>query len=279
MFNIIMSDLGPTFPVSSAPTFNIKQNPSVFNFKGNNVEKLNYLRQILLAISFNQNFLLLVLDFKNMGRSYYNQNPKRFCSTVKLNHVENFNGKHITVYLPAPGGFIANSIHPVKYDFTTKTPLMRVLEKQKLPTCWSNNVLGGTGNCGQISTSPNEAQLKLTPNEQVLYYYIKNGDFFTRMLKLLVSSFYNHAVQRYECFTLTLPSDLYQGTHAERTYTVTGDFLREIYSTFLRNQRIGSSLKLPAPLNIDNNYDLANTDFTKQELIYKMNNNTNSFVI
>ena len=55
-----MTDLGPTFPVESAPSYNIKHNPSVFNFKGNTVDKLNYLRQVLLAISFNQNFLLLV---------------------------------------------------------------------------------------------------------------------------------------------------------------------------------------------------------------------------
>lgn len=279
MFNIIMSDLGPTFPISSAPTYNVKNNPSVFNYKGNTVEKLNYLRQVLLSISFNQNFLLLVLDLKNMGRSYYNQNPKRFCSTLKLGQVENFEGQHITVYLPAPGGFLSNSIKTVDYDFITKTPLMRVLEKQKLPTCWSNNVIGGTGTCEQLSTSPAEAQTKLSLNEQVLYYYIKNGDFFTRMLKLLVSSFYNNAVQRFECYTLTLPSDLYLGSHAERTFTVTGDFLREIYSTFLRNQRIGSSLKLPAPLNIDNNYDIETTDYTKEELIKQMNNNTNRFII
>ena len=279
MFNIIMTDLGPTFPVESAPSYNIKHNPSVFNFKGNTVDKLNYLRQVLLAISFNQNFLLLVLDLKNMGRSYYNQNPKKFCSTIQLKHVENFGGKHITVYLPAPGGSISNSIHPVTYNYVTKTPLMRVLEKQKLPTCWSNEVLGGTGKCNQISTVPAEAQTKLTDNEQVLYYYIKNADFFTRTLKLLVSSFYNHAVQRYECFKLVLPSDLYSGTHAERSYTVTGDYLRSIYSTFLRSQRLGSSLKLPAPLNLDNTYNLQEEDYTKQQLIHQMNNNTNSFII
>ena len=64
-----------------------------------------------------------------MGRAYYNKNPKRFCSTLRLGQVENYGGKHITVYLPAPGGFISNSIRSVDYDFVTKTPLMRVLEK------------------------------------------------------------------------------------------------------------------------------------------------------
>lgn len=275
-----MTDLGPTHPVDSAPSYNLKHNPSVFNFKGNNLEKLNYLRKVLLAISFNQDFLLLALDLKNMGRSYYNQHPKKFCSTLKLGSVDGFSGKHITVYLRSPGGSLSNSVNFVKYDYTTKTPLMRVLEKQKLPTCWSNDVLGGTGNCNQISTSPSDAS-NLSENEQVLYYYIKNADFFTRMLKLLVSSFYNNAIQRYECFTLTLPSDLYSGSHSERTFTVTGDYLRSIYSTFLRNQRIKSTLKLPAPLNLNNEYNMRDdfTDLTKKEMIMNMNNNTKSFPI
>mgnify|MGYP003975527623 CR=1 FL=1 len=264
---------------NSSPSYNLKQNPSIFNYKGNNVERLNYLRQILLSISFNQDYLLIVLGLKNMGRSYYNQPSKKFCSTIRLNKVENFGGKHITVYLPSPGGILQNSIEYVKYNNTTKTPLMRVLEKQKLPTCWSNNVLGGTGNCDQISVNPTDALTELNPNEQVIYFYIKNADFFTRVLKLLVSSFYNNAIQRYECYTLTLPSDLYAGTHVERTYTVTGDFLRSVYSTFLRSQRLGSSLKLPAPLNIDNTYDLETTTYTKKELIHQMNNNTNGSVI
>ena len=274
-----MSDLGTTNPVSGAPSYNLKHNPSVFNFHGNNVDRLNYLRQLLLAISHNQNFLLVVLGLKNMGRAYYNQHPKKFCSTIQLKNVENFEGKHITVYLPAPGRHLSNSINTVKYDNVTKTPLMRVLEKQKLPTCWSNMVIKGTGNCNQISTTSLEAQNKLTNNEQVLYYYIKNGDFFTRVLKLLVSSFYNNAVQRYECYTLTLPSDLYTGSHKERTFTVTGDFLRSVYSHYLRSHRLGTKLKLPAPINLDNNYDIETTNFSKKELIHQMNNNTNGSII
>lgn len=274
-----MTTNGTTSSVSEAPSYNIKHNPSIFNFKGNDVERLNYLRQVLLSISFNQNFLLLVLGLKNMGRSYYNQPPKKFCSTIKLNHVENFGGKHITVFLSAPGGLLQNSINYVKYDNITTTPLMRVLEKQKLPTCWSNSVLAGTGTCAQISTSPSDAQANLGSNEQVLYYYIKNADFFTRVLKLLASSFRDHAIQRYECYTLVLPSDLYKGTHKERTYVLTGDFLRSVYSTFLRNQRLGSTLKLPAPLNLDNDYNLEKTTFTQKELNQQMNNNSNSFTI
>ena len=157
---------------------------------------------------------------------------------------------------------------------------MRLLEKQKLPTCWSNEVLGGTGNCAQISTSPANAN-QLSPNEQVIYYYIKNADFFTRMLKLLVSSFYDHSVQRFQCYTLTLPSDLYAGTPAERTYTVTGDYLRSIYSTFLKYQRLGSTIKLPQPLDLNANYNIDTTfdNLDKKEMIHDMNDDSNSFPI
>ena len=83
---------GSTFPENTLPTYNVKNNPSVFNFKGNSITRLNYIRQVLLAISFNQDFLLRVLDFRNMGRAYYNANPKRFCSTVRLGGVETLIG-------------------------------------------------------------------------------------------------------------------------------------------------------------------------------------------
>ena len=36
-------------PVSGLPTYNVKNNPSVFNF--NTVKRVNILRQLLLAIS------------------------------------------------------------------------------------------------------------------------------------------------------------------------------------------------------------------------------------
>ena len=270
---------GATFPYTTLPTYNVKNNPSIFNFYGNNLKKLNELRQYLLAISFNQTFFMTTLDFRNMGRSYYNQPFKKFCSTVQLDQVEGFGGKHITVYLPAPGGRIPNSIKFVKYDFVNRTPLMRVLEPQSLPTCWSNQVIGGTGKCNQISTFPSDAQKKLSKNEQVLYYYIKNADFFTRVLKLLLSSFYDHAVRRFQCYTLVFPEDFYPGTKDERTYTVTGDFLRMVYSDYLRASRLPNKLKIPAPVNLDDTYDIPTTDFTEKELNKMMNGNTNGFNI
>ena len=263
----------PAYPQDGLPTYNIKNNPSIFNYKLNTVPKINQLRQYLLAISFNQTFLMTVLDFKNMGRAYYNAIPKRYCSTVRLNFVEGFGGKQISVYLPSPGGFLSNSIEYVQYNDTTRIPLLKVLEPQKLPTLWSNilesdpNFKGNNWyQAKQIGTFPKDAQTTLSSNEQVLYYYIKNADFFTRVLKLLLSSFYNHAIQRFECYTLVFPSDLYAGTKDERTFTVTGDFLRSVYSDYLRASRMKSPFKLPAPINLDPTYEIPTTSFTERQL-------------
>ena len=264
-------------PVSGLPTYNVKNNPSIFNF--NSVAKINYFRQLLLAISYNHVFFDVITDLRNMGRSYYNKNPRKFCSTIQLNPVVGFDNKQITVYLPAAGGVIDNSIEYVKINYTTRTWLMRVLQNQQLPTCWSNQVIGGTGNCVNYSVTPEQAPFVLTPNEQVLYYYIKNADFFTRTLQLLTNSFYIYSVQRFQCYTLVFPKDLYAGTKKERTFTVTNDFLRSIYSQYLKFSRMGNPYKLPAPI-IDNiPYNVPQTNLTQAELTKIINNNTDMLII
>ena len=264
-------------PTSGLPTYNVKNNASIFNF--NTAQRVNYLRQLLLAISYNRIFLDVVQDFRNMGRAYYNKNPRKFCSTVQLNPVVGFEGKEITVYLPSQGGLIDNSIEYVKINYTTKTWLMRVLQNQQLPTCWSNRVIGGTGNCVNYSVTPEQAPFVLTPNEQVLYYYIKNADFFTRVLQLLTNSFYIYSVQRYQCYTLTFPKDLYPGTWKERTFVVTNDFLRSVYSTYLKNSRMGNPYKIPAPYTMHKPYNLPETNYTQAQLTEIINNNTDMLII
>ena len=281
-------------PVSGLPTYNVKNNPSIFNF--NTVQKVNYLRQLLLAISFNRLFFDVVQDLRNMGRAYYNNNPRKFCSTIKLSPVTGFGSKEITVYLPSNGGFLDNSIEYQKINYTTKTWLLRVLQQQQLPTCWSNRVIGGTGNCVQYSVTPEQAPHVLTPNEQVLYYYIKNADFFTRTLQLLTNSFYVYSVQRFQCFALVFPKDLYPGTKQERTFVVTNDFLKSVYSQYLQNSRIGNPYKLPEPITLSNNVaynplktnfaksnelekNLTNEDLTQTQLTEIINNDTDMFII
>ena len=271
-------------PVSSLPTYNVKNNPSVFNL--NPLNKVNYFRQLLLAISYNHVFFDVVTDFRNMGRAYYNKNPRKFCSTVQLNPVEGFGGKHITVYLPPPGGLIDNSIQYASINYVTTTWLMRVLQNQQLPTCWSNRIIGGSL-CYNLAVPPDQ----LTPNEQVLYYYIKNADFFTRTLQLLTNSFYVYSVQRFQCYTLVFPSELYTGTKAERTFVVTNDFLKSIYSQYLKFSRMGNPYKLPAPTVQNIPYkipykiipnvpaELEDTDLTQTELTKIINNNTDMFII
>lgn len=264
-------------PVSSLPTYNVKNNPSIFNF--NTVQRVNYLRQLLLAISYNHVFFDVVQDLRNMGRAYYNNNPRKFCSTIQLNPVVGFGGKEITVYLPSAGGVIDNSIEYVKIDNVRTTWLMRVLQNQQLPTCWSNRVIGGTGECINYSVTPEQAPFVLTKNEQVLYYYIKNADFFTRTLQLLTNSFYIYSVQRFQCYTLVFPKDLYPGNKQARTFVVTNDFLKSVYSQYLRFGRYVNPYRLPAPI-IDNiPYDLPETNLNQTELTKIINNDTDMFII
>ena len=260
-----------TYP--SLPDYNVKNNPNIFNF--NPVFKVNQLKELLLAISFNRVFIDVVIDLKNMGRAYYNKNPRKFCSTVQLNPVEGRGGQSITLYLPSAGGVIANSIEYVNMNnYNKRTWLMRVLQNQQLPTCWSNRIKGGS-ECISDAVPPN----LLTPNEQVLYYYIKNADFFTRTLQLLTNSFYIHSVQRFQCYVLTFPADLYPGSLKERTFTVTNDFLKAVYSQYLRYSRLPNSLKLPAPIIQNIPYVIPTSNMTETELNKYMNGDTMSFNI
>ncbi len=260
---------------SSLPDYNVKNNPSIFRF--NSVANVNKLKELLLAISFNRIFIDVVIDLKNMGRAYYNKNPRKFCSTIDLQSVQGYGGKTITVYLPPPGGVIDNSIEYVKVNYTTKTWLMRVLQNQRLPTCWSNRIkdIDGVQVCQSDAVPPN----LLSPNEQILYYYIKNADFFTRVLQLLTNSFYIHSVQRYQCFVLTFPADLYPGNQKQRTFTVTNDFLKAVYSEYLRKSRWPSPFRLPAPIVQSIPYVIPTSNMTETELNKYMNNNTDSFNI
>ena len=223
----------------------------------------------------------VVQDLKNLGRAYYNKNPRKFCSTVELDPVVGFQGKRITVYLPTSGGFLDNSIDYTKIDNVNTSLLMSVLENNKLPVCWSNRMVPGTQNCVNISTTPENAPNVLSNNQMILYYYIKNADFFTRTLQLLTNSFYVYSVQRFQCYTLTFPEDLYPGSKADRTFTVTNDFLRAVYSQYLRFSRSNISYKLPAPIYIKNHQDyvLPTTTLTQPELTEYINNNTDSFII
>ena len=263
--------LNGTYP--SLPDYNVKNNPNIFNF--NPVSKVNQLKELLLAISFNRVFIDVVIDLKNMGRAYYNKNPRKFCSTVHLNPVEGSGGQSITLYLPSAGGVIANSIEYINMtNYNKRTWLMRVLQNQQLPTCWSNRIKNGS-ECISDAVPPN----LLTPNEQVLYYYIKNADFFTRTLQLLTNSFYIHSVQRFQCYVLTFPADLYPGSLKERTFTVTNDFLKSVYSQYLKQGRYVNPYRLPAPI-IDNiPYNLPTTNLNQTELTKIINNNTDMFII
>ncbi len=220
----------------SLPTYNVKNNPNIYNL--NSSAQITNITPLFYAILQNQKFLDIILRLKNMARNYYNSSRKNFCSTVNLASVSNFTQERITIYLPTAGGILTTDPAYVDYDYSHRTLLMRILPTGVLPTNWSDVV-------GQSASVP---VASLTDNEKVIYMYIKNADFFTRVLQLFKNSFEYFNQQKFQCYKLVFPSDFYEGTEAERTFTITSDFLREIYRNFLKNPNYIPYQQLPAPI-------------------------------
>ncbi len=223
-------------PIEDIPTWNVKNNPTVENL--NSAGQITNITPLFYAILQNQQFLDVILRLKNTARHYYNSNRKNFCSTVNLSSVNSFNEQRITVYLPTAGGLLTTDPSYVTYDYSHRTLLMRVLPTGVLPTNWSDVV-------GQSASVPVNM---LTDNEKVVYMYIKNADFFTRVLQLFKNSFEYYNQQKFQCYKLVFPSDFYEGSEAERTFTITTEYLRNIYRNFLANPRYIPYAPLPAPI-------------------------------
>lgn len=224
-------------PTEGLPTYNVKNNCTVENL--NSANQITNITPLFYAILQNQKFLDVILRLKNMARQYYNSNRKNFCSTVNLSSVNGFSNERITVYLPATGGNLLNDpCYISNYNYNYQTLLMRILPENVLPTNWSNMI-------GQSASVPYGT---LTNNEQVIYMYIKNADFFTRILQLFKNSFQYYATDKYQCFVVKFPEDLYNGTEEERTFTITSDYLRNIYRNYLANNQYIQYQQLPAPL-------------------------------
>ncbi len=223
-------------PIESLPSYNVKNNPTVENL--NSALQITNITPLFYAILQNQQFLDVILRLKNMARHYYNSNRKNFCSTVNLSSVSGFSSERITVYLPTAGGLLTTDPGYVDYDFNHRTLLMRVLPTGVLPTNWSDVV----GVSASVPVS------MLTDNEKIIYMYMKNADFFTRVLQLFKNSFEYYSTDRFECYTIIFPSDFYPGTLQERTFTITSNYLRDIYRNFLANPRYIPYNALPAPI-------------------------------
>ncbi len=220
----------------SLPSYNVKNNCTVENL--NSAPQITNITPLFYAILQNQQFLDFILRLKNMARNYYNQSRKNFCSTINLAPISGYSSERITVYLPTAGGNLVNDPCYINYDYSHKTLLMRILPDGTLPTNWSDVV-------GQSASIPYGV---LTDNEKVIYTYIKNADFFTRVLQLFKNSFQYYSTDKYQCFVLVFPSDLYPGTKEERTFTITSDYLRNIYRNFLANPKYIPYQTLPSPL-------------------------------
>ncbi len=223
-------------PIEDIPTWNVKNNPTVENF--NSAGQITNITPLFYSILQNQQYLDIILRLKNMARNYYNQSRKNFCSTVNLSSVNGFDQERITIYLPTAGGILTTDPGYVNYDYNHRTLLMRILPTGVLPTNWSDAV-------GQSASVPVNM---LTDNEKVVYMYIKNADFFTRVLQLFKNSFQYYDQQKFQCYKLVFPSDFYSGTESERTFTITTEYLRNIYRNYLANPRYVPYQSLPAPI-------------------------------
>jgi hypothetical protein len=223
-------------PIEDIPTWNVKNNPTVENF--NSAGQITNITPLFYAILQNQQYLDIILRLKNMARNYYNQSRKNFCSTINLSSVDGFNQERITIYLPTAGGILTTDPAYVDYDYNHRTLLMRILPTGVLPTNWSDVV-------GQSASVPVNM---LTDNEKVVYMYIKNADFFTRVLQLFKNSFQYYSDQKFECKKIIFPSDFYEGTEQERTFIITTEYMRTIYRNFLANPRYIPYAPLPAPI-------------------------------
>ncbi len=243
-------------PIEDLPSWNVKNNPTVENL--NSTVTLTNITPLLYAILQNQQYLDVILRLKNMARNYYNRSRKHFCSTVNLSSVSGFNQERITIFLPAAGGVLTNDPLYVNYsaDYSKNTLLMRVLPTGVLPTTWGDSINRTTGVVESISVPVN----MLTDNEKVIYMYIKNADFFTRVLNLFKNSFQYYTDQKYQCYTLVFPSDLYEGTQQERTIVITSDYLRAIYRNYLANPQYIPYQPLPSPVCVTNPVPCATWD-------------------
>ncbi len=235
-------------PIEDLPSWNVKNNPTVTDL--NSSVQITNITPLLYAILQNQQYLETILSLKNKARDYYNRSRRHFCRTVNLNAVSGFNQERITVFLPSAGGILTNDPLYVNYaaDYAKNTLLMRVLPTGVLPTVWGDSINRATGLVESISVPVS----LLTDNEKVIYMYIKNADFFTRILQLFKNSFQYYTDQKFQCYTIVLPSDFYDGTLQERTFVTTTEYLRNIYRNFLANPTFVPYQALPAPICITN---------------------------
>lgn len=265
-------------PMPSAIDYNIKNNPSIFDAQGNSLDKINKIRSYLLAIAWNgPQFLNIILDYRNMARSYYNQNPKHFCSTVRFKGVQHVGSNETTVYLPVSGGILTQDAVYEGINNTTKINLLKVMQQNQLPTQWSN-VVYNNGIPKNIAVF-NPATL--TENEKVLYYYIKHADFFTKMCNLMVRSFQKWSLQIYQTWVINLPADLYPAFQdGSYKVLVTGQFLKAIYSQYLRESKLANpGYMLPCPRDINPNYIIPVYNWNRTQLTKYINGNSDSYPI
>ena len=181
-----------------------------------------------------------------MARKYYNER-KFYCNSFNLNVNKldsNCNKQvkenvRVTVWLS--GGQKQNClINGVDTTKKNVINLMEILPQNYLPSSFAGN-RGVAWSRTDVPTNhvypvtnPYLPPNSLSDQEKVIYYYLKNIQFFTGLLSSLKRSTVDHAEFRFYCKKFVFPADIYCGSQDDRTLIATGTFLRQVYSIYLR---------------------------------------------
>lgn len=237
-----------------------------------NQQKLNKCATLIYQILSNQKFITSISNTVKMARDYHNDR-KEFCRSFNINmnyqDCSNKTGnKNVSLNVYLPGGnsnCTYQNLGPKHFNLMYVIPQQGLTTSKNfsiptLPPQWAPpRGLSWTSVKNPhfipyvypVSTQNpqdppgSELGLPLTGDALIIYYYFKNVQFFTSLLSMLQQSINDYSNFKFMCKKIVFPEDIYCGSLNERTFVVSGDFLQQVFNTFLRNSN--NNLKLPVP--------------------------------
>lgn len=235
-------------------------------------QKLNTCANLLLQILSNQNFIGSICNTQKMARQYYNDR-KEFCRAFNINMQYQKCSKksgnkqvQINTFLPGQNNTcVYQNLPKNQFNLMYVIPQQGLVTRRNysvptLPPQWApprglawTKVKDGKfipyvyPVSSQNPYDPPGSALgnPLQGDSLIIYYYFKNVQFFTDILSALKKSVVNYSEFKFYCKKIVFPQDIYCGNLEERTFYVSGEFLKQVYDLFLRGQK--TNLKLPVP--------------------------------
>lgn len=235
-------------------------------YLNNDQEKLNKCATLLFQILSNQHFIGSISNTLKFARQYYNDR-KDFCRAFNIDlqyqqecHQKN-SVKHVTL-----NTYLEGQDRSCVQTKKNSVPLMYIIPQQglknvsTLPPQWAPpRGIAWT----QVKSPryipyvyPVSSQNPFDPpgdklnntikgNSLIIYYYLKHVQFFTSILSFLKQSVIDYNNFKFYCKKIVFPEDIYCGSLKERTFYVSGEFLKQVYDLFLRGTN--NNLLLPVP--------------------------------